>query len=310
MPSPASSRDVSSSPDDETLYCPSCTYDLRGIDDGERCPECGLVIRRDELRRSRIPWVHRRQIGRVRAYFRTFWLATVQTKTLASEVFRPVSYADAQRFRLVTCILAAIAPVTAIIIGLLQGDSALGDALGGIDPFRGSPSQPVPGIFDIGLPWAAGAILLPVMPIGAFLFLLAVSGVPSYWFHPRRLPVVRQNRAIALSYYACAPLALLLLAGVCVLVVIALSLAESNRSIEQLALFFGFATATFVIVASVAFYANTLRLYHQATAASGGGTIAFAVLLPLAWIASAVLTLFVLPWIVGFLRLLVESLRV
>ena len=34
--------------------------------------------------------------------------------------------------------------------------------------------------------------------------LVLVTGVASYWFHPKSIPVVRQNRTIALSYYGCA----------------------------------------------------------------------------------------------------------
>src|SRR5205823_2812668 len=43
--------------------------------------------------------------------------------------------------------------------------------------------------------------------IGLLLFFILLTGVGSYFFHPRRLAVLRQNRAVALSYYACAPLA-------------------------------------------------------------------------------------------------------
>jgi hypothetical protein len=308
--SPPLSSDLSSSPDDETLYCPSCSYDLRGIEGNQRCPECGLVIDREGLRRSRIPWVHRRQIGRVRAYLRTFWFATVQTKTLAGDVFRPLGYSDAKRFSLVTCVLAWIAPAVAIVIGLWQGEDILAGAFGGFDPFRGTPGQPLTGILDIALPWAAGAAMLPVMPVCMFLFLLAVSGVPSYWFHPKRLPVVRQNRAVAVSYYASAPLALLLLAGACVLAMIPLSFRESNHSVEQIQILLGLTIASLVLMSIVAFYANTLRLYHQATGASAGGTIGFAALLPLSWLAVGLLTLYGIPWVVGFLRLVIESLRV
>jgi hypothetical protein len=34
-----------------------------------------------------------------------------------------------------------------------------------------------------------------------------MTGLPSYFFHPRHLPLEQQNRAVALSYYTCAPLA-------------------------------------------------------------------------------------------------------
>ena len=43
------------------------------------------------------------------------------------------------------------------------------------------------------------------LALGMFLFL--ATGIASYWFHPRAIPVARQNCSIALSYYACAPLA-------------------------------------------------------------------------------------------------------
>ena len=42
------------------------------------------------------------------------------------------------------------------------------------------------------------------------LFLAAATGVPGYFFHPRRLPVEVQNRGIALSYYMCGVLSWLL----------------------------------------------------------------------------------------------------
>ena len=38
--------------------------------------------------------------------------------------------------------------------------------------------------------------------VAAILGLAVLTGVPSYFFHPRRLPVEFQNRSVALSYYA------------------------------------------------------------------------------------------------------------
>src|SRR3954466_6785156 len=109
VPQPTQASDVA-----ETLYCPDCNYDLRGIGEADRCPECGLAIDRDELATSRIPWVHRHRIGRFRAYWRTVWLAMVRTKSLGREVHRPVAYADAQRFRVVTCLLACAVPAVTL----------------------------------------------------------------------------------------------------------------------------------------------------------------------------------------------------
>jgi hypothetical protein len=58
------------------------------------------------------------------------------------------------------------------------------------------------------LGWVLELLLAPAIILGSYAFLLAASAVAGYFFHPRRLPVERQNRAVALSCYACAPLAL------------------------------------------------------------------------------------------------------
>jgi len=56
---------------------------------------------------------------------------------------------------------------------------------------------------------ATGAIATQVvLHVCVLLFLLAITGVPSYFFHPAHLPIERQNRAVALSYYTSAPLVL------------------------------------------------------------------------------------------------------
>ena len=82
------------------LFCPECGYDLRGTEHTDRCPECGTAIDRSAIAaESRIPWVHRAAIGRLRAYRRTVWLATLRPRRLGAEAARPVSYAAARRFR-------------------------------------------------------------------------------------------------------------------------------------------------------------------------------------------------------------------
>ena len=64
------------------MFCPVCEYDLRSVG---RCPECGTEIAERGVA-SQIPWLHRRQIGRVNAYVRT----------VGKVVFRPRKfYAEA-----------------------------------------------------------------------------------------------------------------------------------------------------------------------------------------------------------------------
>src|SRR2546421_11397401 len=83
-------------PIEQQLFCPDCGYNLHGIA-SDRCPECGFALDRDQLARSRIPWTHRRDIGRARAYLRTVWLVITTPRTIADEVARPVDFDDARR---------------------------------------------------------------------------------------------------------------------------------------------------------------------------------------------------------------------
>ena len=184
-PPPGEASAIDATPAD--FFCPECGYDLRAIQ-SERCPECGLVIDRASMSVSRLPWSHRDKIGFFRAYWRTMLLGP---KKLAAEMARPVSYPDAQRFRHVTVLIAWL-PLAAWAVGL---------ALYNTPDLRHRIHA------GTRLGWFLEAIVLLSGLFALWLFLLMASGVASYFFHPKRLPVVLQNRAVALSYYACGPLA-------------------------------------------------------------------------------------------------------
>ena len=180
----AESRDLSPLP--AGLFCPECGYDLRTLT-SSRCPECGFALEVFRTQEPQIPWVYRRERGRFRTYWQAVWLATFKTNRFCLEIARPVSYADAQRFRWVT-ILHAWVPIVIASLVLFVG-KALND-----------------GTTDLSW-WA----LLSVQAC-SLLGLAALTGVASYSFHPRHLPVEQQNRAVALSYYSWAPLAFMPLA--------------------------------------------------------------------------------------------------
>ncbi len=171
----------------EGLVCPQCGYDLRSIA-SENCPECGLPIDRAAMSVSRIPWEHQDEIGRFRACWRTTGLVMFHPRRFAEEMNRPVSYARARRFQFIAVLLAWIAP-TSWIVGSLVSE---------LNPVFHGPGR---------LGWYLEALVIASGLFALWVFLFLASGVISYWFHPSTLPVHRQNRAIALSYYACAPLA-------------------------------------------------------------------------------------------------------
>jgi hypothetical protein len=109
---------------DYDLPCPKCRYNLKGLS-AARCPECGYTLLPGELIASDIPWAHRRSRGRVRTYLHTVWRATFNMPRFFAELDRHVSYADAQRFRWTT-ILVAYAPwllATIATVAAGQGQS-------------------------------------------------------------------------------------------------------------------------------------------------------------------------------------------
>ncbi len=180
---PETSANIELPPLPDGMYCLDCGYDLRGSTSA-RCPECGFALELLRTGESQIPWAHRREMGRFRAYWKTVWLVTRWPKRFCSEIARPVSYRGSQSFRWLT-VLHAYPPVfiAAAIWGLA-------------DHLRGLGGGEV-------MWWVLGGLL-----VWSLLVLAGLPGFASYFFQPRRLSVEQQNRAIALSYYAWAPLAI------------------------------------------------------------------------------------------------------
>jgi hypothetical protein len=187
MADPAAPSQPADDASEIALYCPSCMYDLRGLS-GEQCPECGTKLDRELLAKSSIPWVHREGWG-TRAFLRTAWLATFKTEFFCLEVARPVSLTDARKFR-----RRVVAWLTVVALFMAAG------ILSTIEDTR-DPMERL---------WRTRPILMVLgalfSVLTAWLFMLAITGVHMYWFHPKSLSVEQQNRAVVISHYGCAPL--------------------------------------------------------------------------------------------------------
>ncbi len=162
------------------ILCPDCGYDLRGST-SERCPECGFLLEPLRAGESQVPWSHRGQLGWFKAYWKTVWLVTRRPKRFCVEATRPVSYPDSQSFRWVTIVHVYVSSLIGALAWILEGSSwRIG-----------------------GFPWILGGLLFCSLALPVLL-----PGLASYFFQPRHLTVEQQSRAIALSYYAWAPLAI------------------------------------------------------------------------------------------------------
>lgn len=164
------------------LFCQECAYNLRGLT-GDRCPECGNSL--DGVRSfvPKIPWLRRSEIGWGRAYMKTVWYVMFNQRRFCEEMARPVDFAESQRFRWLTVAVAWLP-----LLGVLVAAHGLGWSSAFDVSFISNPFREV---------WPTLILLA-----SALLFLVAATGVPSYFFHPRGVDTELQNRAIALSYYS------------------------------------------------------------------------------------------------------------
>lgn len=276
------------------LVCPGCGYDLRAISSA-RCPECGLAIDRQSMSVSRIPWAHRKLIGRWRAYWRTNLMVIFRPRRLADEIVRPVSFADAQRFRHVN-VLAAWLTVLAWCAFVSTAYRK-----------RVFHELRYPGSH---LGWWLEAAVFAAALFASWLALLMMSGVGTYFFHPRGLPVMQQNRGIALSYYACAPLAWLWLPAVFAGSVAGLSNLDWVRDGPGQRWVNALAIAAVVSGAAIvwACISGAVGLMARITRCGRTQTITMAIYLPCAWaICAAVAAL--IPATVLYVSLVVLSFR-
>jgi hypothetical protein len=278
------------------LFCPECGYSLRGIQ-SQRCPECGHELEWSGLAESRIPWVHRAEIGRWRAYWRTVWRTCTDSRVIASDMVRPVSFEDARRFRNVTIWLAfgPLALVALVSYGLMIEDWPGWDKW-----FR--PTNVLNWFLETGI--------VPAGLLGLFAFFKTATAAPAWFFHPRDLPVVRQNRAVALSYYGSAPLAFM---PVTVPAVAAWAAWAREGWLQSgpvvLVALVSAVALGIVVVQLMTWWLGLVQLLQRTTQCSGARMWTMSILLPLIWAALFAVIAAGIPAAYAFVAIVVLSLR-
>jgi len=237
---------------------------------------------------SRIPWEHRHEIGRFRAFWKTTRLVMFHPRRLAEEMNRPVDYPSARKFHFITVTLAWVAP--AGWVAALIADSV---RTGGLHLFTRLGS------------WLQTILIVSTF-LAAWLFLFLATGVASYWFHPKTLSIPRQNRAVALSYYPCASLAWLWLAAA--LLVPVAFVDSAPRRLENAIFILAIIDELLILFLVLDWYSVSCLLMGAVTHCPPGRRWAFFLTLPLMWLACLLLSCLI-PAAVFLISLMILSFR-
>ena len=194
-------------PAGESLYCPFCMYDLRGSD-SPACPECGEDLAAVKEAGSSIPWVYRKGSVPLLALFKTAVFVTFRQKLFFTEMAREVDLRAAVSFRVWLSLVVSLAVFlqAAAVFGVLVAED--------VNEFVWLMEERSMALWLGLLAYGVAAV---------FALFYGLTGLHTYWLHPKHMPVQLQNRAVALGHYAQAPL--LLLWVPCLLMTLALGLA-------------------------------------------------------------------------------------
>ncbi len=151
------------------------------------------------------------------------------------------------------------------------------------------------------------------------LSIYAITGLPSYSFHPPQLPIRRQNRATALSYYTAAPLALFSVAYVVEILVIGYYwwnrwglityiklpkfIAINSHIVFQITV-----EVTITCICWLIYYCLLIQLHKNIMPLEFKKRAALYTSLPIVWATTLLLFLVGLPFAVFYLLVVVNSL--
>jgi len=298
--------------DEDAPLCPACGYDLRGTI-GDRCSECGETFDRALLSTSALPWARYRQVGSVRAYLRTVWLITIGSPALAHEVSKQHDAHCARIFRRITGVILGIILAGAFVATEIGAGGLWFVAVQPDPVMLGNPAA-AHWIYDLLVPWSAGATIPGIIPLMLMLlgFQITRSQEPLF-----RLPGAsprRQQSLTAVASYTVAPMVWLLPAVLFIVAARMVLFVVAGRITHAGPLL----TATFVLLliglafGAIGFAASAVRGVQWAVrcrhAGLGRAGLAVAQLFAL-WLGGLLLILGLLPWCVGFLWIVIDSFR-
>lgn len=284
------------------LYCPQCMYDLRGLS-GASCPECGAALDRETLARSSLPWVHAGFVMRLFPPVRTAWRVILQPRALSQEMARPGDLRAAMRFRRSVVWWVWLTLAAAWLLGVWGFELEMFelreyDDIGWVDV--------IDEHFDENQDHANAFSMWSTLLLGGltWLYLYLATGVHTYWMHPKHLPEGLQERSLALSYYASAPLLLLLLPAALLLAGLVVDesdlvdMAGPEYKLLVTGLIFG--GMLLLVLVLLLWLLRCVRYAGLLAQRSVPGQLLMAGALPLCWLGLAALVYGVLPAVAFF----------
>jgi len=215
-----------------------------------------------------IPWERRGQLGALRAYWRTVFHVISRKGRLDDYMGAPVCINSAKRFRNITTWHALLAGFVAGLLVIIPSEAGEGTARLGV---RVDPVASLVPLLGIAIGLAC-----------ALLILYATTEAVAWFFCPRDFDTERQDRAIALSYYTCAPLALTVVAplvgGILLLTAPARYMAAVLAGLGGV-----------YLLDTFAWYRVVLGAVHSVTGWRAKRTAFAAIALPLLWVGLPIL---------------------
>lgn len=281
--------------DESPLCCPHCGYDIHHAT-ATSCPECGGEVNEKVMQLAQVPWQNRRDIGRLRAFVQTVSRVTFRTRRLGYAISQSVHMKDAIRFRRIVVGLnfLPMMAVVALIMWMLYDN------------------------FEMGVPaysWGFAASVLCIYAISIWLLSEILTGVHTYWFHPRHLPPSQQVRSLALSHYASGPMVLTAIAMLLFAVTMACGWLYNDYYqvtlgdiLELTALISGLLGFLLLLLSLAATWRVCFAMCKHVAHRGVLGRWSLFLLQPVIWLLAALFCLLLLPTVLGYGGLMVTLL--
>jgi hypothetical protein len=258
----------------------------------------------DAVHAGIIPWERRKGIGYFQSFFRTLATATFEPKRLAQATGAPIDLRSACLFRWVMRALIIVPCVSLFALDMVRM-GGLSNAITMDGPSMGGPEF----FWEPHFLWTVGATFWPTLPIGFALGTILATGI-SHWLFMKHLEPVRQHRAMALSFYLCAPLGWILIP--CLVFGATMILSDSDwvgtsRAIDAMAQGWGLIGVLCGLVQLLAM-ANSVRAINAATQCGLFRSLKVGAGIVVQIAISFVIGLGLFPMTVGLFRLMIISL--